>query len=162
MAEYKYGEEVKRSEFLIFLKLGEMETHNILGVGVEDLSLDLEADEVERKWIVDRFASTEIRSMTKSTSVENIVIKGDPLHKPIMDAYRKQVGITGSAIQVYTWLDVTKTEADLQDVLIVPTSLGGGEDLAISYDIKFNGAPKQGTATLAPETQSATFEPPAP
>ena len=140
---YKYGEEVKRSEFLIFLKLGEMETHNILGVGVEDLSLDLEADEVERKWIVDRFASTEIRSMTKSTSVENIVIKGDPLHKPIMDAYRKQVGITGSAIQVYTWLDVAETEADLQDVLIVPTSLGGGEDLAISYDIKFNGAPKR-------------------
>ena len=154
---YKYGNEVNRNEFLIFLKLGEMEGYKILGVGVEDLSIDLEADEVERKWIVNKDPITEVRSMSKSTSVENIVIKGEPLHKPIMEAYRKQEAIKGSAIQAYTWLEVDSTQADLQDIILIPTNLGGGEDLAISYDIKFNGSPTLGTATLEEATQSATF-----
>jgi hypothetical protein len=153
---YKYETGIRRDEFLLFAKLGEAVGYKILGFGVEDLSLDLEADEVERKCIVNKDPITDVRSMSKSGSVEMIAYKDDPIYEAVFEAYRKQESIKGKALSVYNWTD-TAPKADEQDILIVPTSFGGGEDLAISYDIKFNGSPVAGTATLEEATQSATF-----
>ena len=153
---YKYDKGLRRDQFLLFARLGEETDFKILGFGVEDLSLDLEADEVERKWVVNKDPITDVRSMSKSGSVEMIAYKDDPIFEAVLEAYRKQESIKGEALSVYNFDDAT-VKADKQDIIIVPTSFGGGEDLTVSYDIKFNGSPVAGTATLAPETQSATF-----
>lgn len=127
---------------------GGARTWALLGVGITDYGIEMNAQVDTEKWIVEKNARTDHSSNQKQGDVTQKMYKNDPCYafaKAGMDVLNYKTHI----------LDVFGAEgtggsypAKMSDGLLVVTSFGG-ENAEIGYSLYYNGDPIEGTVTIA-------------
>ena len=155
-----------RQRFLQAIKVGELTDYTLFGWGVQEATIEYEADEETLRFVTQKSGMTENKGYTLNQSVEQIVYTDDPLF-PVIDKIRKEQGIGASAagklinINLYDSEEEEPTSVSGEefDIGITINSFGGASEdkLGISYTINYNGSPVLGKVAIDYETQKFTF-----
>ncbi|WP_300733624.1 hypothetical protein [Pseudomonas sp.] len=155
-----------RERLLQAIKIGALEEYTLFGWGVQEASIEYEADEETLKFVTQKSGMTENKGYTLSQSVEQMVYTDDPLF-PVLDKIRKEQGIgakaSGQLITINLYESDVEQPASVSgeefNIGITITSFGGSAEdkLGIGYTINFNSSPKAGTVAITYDPMSFKF-----
>lgn len=148
-------ERIKRSQFKLFLDTtpASSPTWKLEGWGVEEASISYNANVERTKYIVEDSARSDHTSNDKQSSITKKTYKGEPVFE-FINAGRDQLNYVTHILEVDSWNGTGTTyPAKMTDGLIVVTEYSGEE---ISYDLYFDGDPKDGTVTFTGDVPTFT------
>lgn len=127
---------------------GSTRTWALLGVGITEYGIEMNAQVDTEKWIVEKNARTDHTSNQKQGDVTQKMYKNDPCY----EFARAGMDVLNYKTRI---LDVFGAEgsngtypAKMSDGLLVVTSFGG-ENAEIGYSLYYNGDAVEGTVTIA-------------
>ena len=141
-------EKIKRSQYRKFLDTtpSSTETWKIIGIGVNEASVEYGPEVETEKWIIEDTARSDHTSNQKQLSVTQKCYKNDPEFE-FINAGRDKLNYVSHILEIDTWGGTLGSyPAKKSDCLIAINSYSGEE---IEYTIYFNGDPIDGTASLA-------------
>lgn len=152
-------QKVTRDQIVSYLDTtpgGQSQTWKIIGVGVEEKTVDANPQTTTTKWIINKNATTELNSFQMQSDITQTCYHGDEVYDYVNELRRNMAVGSGVASHV---LDIdlydsevdngtTKYKATVYDCAVVWTSYGGGENAEIGYSIYYNGDPKVGTVVI--------------
>lgn len=141
-------QKIKRSQYRKFLDTtpSSTETWKIIGIGVNEASVDFGPEVNTEKWIIEDTARSDHASNQKQLSVTQKCYKNDPEFE-FINAGRDKLNYVSHILEIDTWSGTSGSyPAKKSDCLIAINSYSGEE---IEYTIYFNGDPIEGTASLA-------------
>ena len=141
-------EKIKNSQYLRFIDTtpkANSPTWAVVGIGITELSTAYNAQIDTEQWIIEDSARNDHTGNQKSSSVTQKCYKNDPEFE-FINAGRDKLNYTTHILEVDLW-DKTGDDyaAKYSDGLITLSSYSGGE---IEYDLKFDGDPVEGKATI--------------
>lgn len=141
---------VDRDQFVTYLDVtpsaGSMD-FEILGVGVTTYAISYNPQIDTEKWIIEKNARNDHTSNQKQSSVEQKMYKGDPCFE-FAHAGLDKLNYTTHILDIDRWNgNGSSYPAKLSDGLLAVTQKGG-ENAVLSYDLYYNGDPKEGTVTF--------------
>ena len=155
-----------RERLLQAIKLGELEDYTLFGWGVQEASIEYEADEETLKFVTQKSGMTENKGYTLSQSVDQMVYTDDPLF-PVIDKIRKEQGIgakaSGQLLNINLYDSDEEEPAQVSgeefNIGITITSFGGSAEdkLGIGYTINYNSSPKLGKVAITYDPLKFTF-----
>lgn len=149
-------ERIKRSQFKIFIDTTpttQNPTWKLEGWGVEEASIDYNAEVERTKYIVEDNARSDHTSNQKQSSITKKTYKGEPVFE-FVNAGRDKLNYVTHILEVDSWNGSEGSyPAKMTDGLIVVTSYSGNE---IEYDLYFDGDTTEGNATFTGDTPSFT------
>ena len=148
-------EKIKRSQYRKFLDTtpSSTETWKIIGIGVNEASVDFGPEVNTEKWIIEDTARSDHASNQKQLSVTQKCYKNDPEFE-FINAGRDKLNYVSHILEIDTWSGTSGSyPAKKSDCLIAINSYSGEE---IEYTIYFNGDPIEGTASLTDGVPSFT------
>lgn len=142
-------EKIKTSQYLRFIDTTPIATNPtwaVVGIGVEEASTAFNPNVDRTKWIIEDSARSDHTSNDKQSSIEQRAYKNDPCFE-FVNAGRDKLNYKTHILEIDTW-NATNSNyvAKYSDGLISVTEYDGD---SISYDLYFDGDPKDGTATIA-------------
>lgn len=142
-------EKIKTSQYLRFIDTTPTATNPtwaVVGIGVEEASTAFNPNVDRTKWIIEDSARSDHTSNDKQSSIEQRAYKNDPCFE-FVNAGRDKLNYKTHILEIDTW-NATDSQyvAKYSDGLISVTEYDGD---SISYDLYFDGDPKDGTATIA-------------
>lgn len=145
-------EKIKTSQYLRFIDTTPTATNPtwaVVGIGVEEASTAFNPNVDRTKWIIEDSARSDHTSNDKQSSIEQKAYKNDPCFE-FVNAGRDKLNYKTHILEIDTW-NATNSNyaAKYSDGLISVTEYDGD---SISYDLYFDGDPKDGTATIADGT----------
>jgi hypothetical protein len=141
-------QKIKRSQYRKFLDTtpSSTETWKIIGIGVNEASVEYGPEVETEKWIIEDTARSDHASNQKQLSVTQKCYKNDPEFE-FINAGRDKLNYVSHILEIDTWSGTSGSyPAKKSDCLIAINSYSGEE---IEYTIYFNGDPIDGTASLA-------------
>lgn len=154
-------EKIDRNELMTFLDV--TPTANamqleVLGIGITEYAIEMNADVESEKWIIEKNARHIHKSNEKQASADQTMYKGDPCFefaRAGMDVLNYKTHI----VDVDIWDETNGVyKAKMSDGILVVTSYGGDE-AKLGYDLYYNGDPVDGTVTFNSTTGKAEFTP---
>ena len=155
-----------RERLLQAIKLGTLEEYTLFGWGVQEASIEYEADEETLKFVTQKSGMTENKGYTLSQSVDQMVYTDDPLF-PVIDKIRKEQGIgakaSGKLLNINLYDSDEEEPASVTgeefDIGITITTFGGSAEdkLGIGYTINYNSSPKIGNVAITYKPLKFTF-----
>jgi hypothetical protein len=150
---------VDRDQFVTYLDVtpsAQSMDFEILGVGVTTYAITYNPQIDTEKWIIEKNARNDHTSNQKQSSVEQKMYKGDPCFE-FAHAGLDKLNYTTHILDIDRWNGNGSTyPAKLSDGLLAVTQKGG-ENAVLSYDLYYNGDPKEGTVTFDSTTGKPTF-----
>lgn len=153
---------VTRDKFFTFLQTDK--DYNLIGEGVQELTIEYNADSEDVHYIHEKGGRQLINGYSPSFDTEQIAYEGDPIFEYV-DKLRRSMDLGADAetsvLLVYPYAsEVEEFEADKFDATIQIGSFGGtgGESLSISYTVALNGDPQRGTVEVADGVATFTKE----
>lgn len=142
-------EKIKTSQYLRFIDTtptATTPTWAVVGIGVEESSTAFNPNVDRTKWIIEDSARSDHTSNDKQSSIEQRAYKNDPCFEFVNNG-RDKLNYKTHILEIDTW-NATNSNyvAKYSDGLISVTEYDGD---SISYDLYFDGDPKDGTATIA-------------
>lgn len=142
-------EKIKTSQYLRFIDTTPTTTTPtwaVVGIGVEEASTSFNPNVDRTKWIIEDSARSDHTSNDKQSSIEQRAYKNDPCFEFVNNG-RDKLNYKTHILEIDTW-NATNSNyvAKYSDGLISVTEYDGD---SISYDLYFDGDPKDGTATIA-------------
>lgn len=141
---------VDRDQFVTYLDVTPSEVtmdFEILGVGVTTYAITYNPQIDTEKWIIEKNARNDHTSNQKQSSVEQKMYKGDPCFE-FAHAGLDKLNYTTHILDIDRWNgNGSSYPAKLSDGLLAVTQKGG-ENAVLSYDLYYNGDPKEGTVTF--------------
>lgn len=142
-------EKIKTSQYLRFIDTtptATTPTWAVVGIGVEEASTAFNPNVDRTKWIIEDSARSDHTSNDKQSSIEQKAYKNDPCFEFVNNG-RDKLNYKTHILEIDTW-NATNSNyvAKYSDGLISVTEYDGD---SISYDLYFDGDPKDGTATIA-------------
>lgn len=141
-------EKIKRSQYQKFLDTtpSTTATWKVIGIGVNEASVDFGPQTETEKWIIEDTARTDHTGNQKQLSITQRCYKNDPEFE-FINLGRDKLNYTSHILEIDTWGGSQGTyPAKKSDCLIAIDSYSGEE---IEYTIYFNGDPVDGTATIS-------------
>ncbi len=141
-------EKIKRSQYLKFLDTtpSSTATWNVIGIGVNEASVEFGAEVETEKWIIEDTARSDHTGNQKQLSVTQRCYKNDPEFE-FINAGRDKLNYVSHILEIDTWSGTSGSyPAKKSDCLITIDSYSGEE---IEYTIYFNGDPIDGTCAIA-------------
>lgn len=142
-------EKIKTSQYLRFIDTtptATTPTWAVVGIGVEEASTAFNPNVDRTKWIIEDGARSDHTSNDKQSSIEQRAYKNDPCFEFVNNG-RDKLNYKTHILEIDTW-NATNSNyvAKYSDGLISVTEYDGD---SISYNLYFDGDPKDGTATIA-------------
>lgn len=141
-------QKIKRSQYQKFLDTtpSSTATWKVIGIGINEASVDYGAQTETEKWIIEDTARTDHTGNEKQLSITQRCYKNDPEFEFINNG-RDKLNYVSHILEIDTWGgSVGSYPAKKSDCLITVTSYSGEE---IEYTIYFNGDPIEGTASIS-------------
>ena len=149
-------ERIKRSQFKMFIDTtptAQAPTWKLEGWGVEEASIDYNAEVERTKYIVEDNARTDHTSNQKQSSITKKTYKGEPVFE-FVNTGRDKLNYVTHILEVDSWNGTGSSyPAKMTDGLIVVTSYSGDE---IEYDLYFDGDTAEGTVTFTGDVPTFT------
>lgn len=139
---------IKRSQYQKFLDItpSSTATWKVVGIGVNEASVEYNAQVDTEKWIIEDTARSDHSSNQKQLSVTQRCYKGDPEFE-FINSGRDKLNYVSHVLEIDKWNGTEGSyPAKKSDCLITIDSYSGEE---IEYTIYFNGDPIEGTASIA-------------
>lgn len=142
-------EKIKTSQYLRFIDTtptATTPTWAVVGIGVDEASTSFNPNVDRTKWIIEDSARSDHTSNDKQSSIEQKAYKNDPCFEFVNNG-RDKFNYKTHILEIDTW-NATNSNyvAKYSDGLISVTEYDGD---SISYNLYFDGDPKDGTATIA-------------
>lgn len=151
---------VDRDQFVTYLDVTPNELtmdFEILGVGITTYAISYNPQIDTEKWIIEKNARNDHTSNQKQSSVEQKMYKGDPCFE-FAHAGLDKLNYTTHILDIDRWNgNGSSYPAKLSDGLLAVTQKGG-ENAVLSYDLYYNGDPKEGTVTFDSEGKPSFTE----
>lgn len=157
-------EKINRSQFLTYLDTTpntNSPTWAVLGVGITDYAIDYNPQVDSEKWIIEDTARNDHTSNQKQGNAEQKIYKGDPCFE-FANNGRDKLNYKTHILDIDRWngtgtTTVTYPARKSDAILVISSEMG--ENAVLSYQLRYDGDPVEGTVTFDATTGVPTFTP---
>lgn len=158
--------ELDRTALAIFLNTSKTETKifSLIGEGVQEQTINYNPEEEDKHYVHEKSGRTKFKAVTPTIPTPQEAIKGSAVFDYVDELRRKRAVASDAKTEcliVYPYIEETagKYAAELCECTIIYQDFGGAApDLLLNFDIKLNGDPKFGVASITDGVATFTQE----